>query len=96
MKAEKNIDISKIFCDDSDKLIPIKNKDGEYIVQAYIVDVELDTIKCDFNDDDAVVLNVSGLEYVVLDINNLNILKKLIKNAKKFYEIQDNKQNLDV
>jgi hypothetical protein len=85
------IDISKIFCDESDKLIPIKDEDGDYIVEAYIVDVELDTIKCHFNNDNAVVLNTSELEYLVLDINNLNTLKKLIKEAEKFYKIQYSK-----
>ena len=59
-------------------------KDGDGL-KSIIVDVELDAIEVKLTNDDCVQLETDGLTYIMLSTENLNQLKKLIKEAQKFY-----------
>lgn len=78
------IDIDRIFCPKKDKLIK-KNKDGEIVFTAQIVDAEIDTINCTFNYDNCVEINTENLTYITLTISNLLTLIDLIQQAEAKY-----------
>jgi hypothetical protein len=58
--------------------------DEDFNATAIIVDAEIDPIKCEFNEN-SVILDTSRLQYVDLTLENLQILTKLLKEAKKKY-----------
>ena len=69
----------------------IQEQDRSYMNYAYakILDAEGDEIDCSFLGDGCVTIDTSGLEHIVLTKENLNTLKKLLSEAEKYYESQD-------
>jgi len=61
-------------------------KDKEGTLTAEIVDEEMDTIKCKFNNDDCVELNTDDYSYITLSVSNLYELINLIETAENKYK----------
>jgi len=73
--------LEKIMFPEHNKLII----DSEGTAKALIVDEELDTIECVFNNDNCVQLNTECYSYLTLSVDNLQQLIKLITKAEKHY-----------
>jgi hypothetical protein len=58
---------------------------AEDTLTATIEDAELDPLECLFQNDESVVINTSKLEYVILDLENLETLKELIIESRELY-----------
>lgn len=56
------------------------------VATAKVFDAELDVLDCSFNNDDSVHINTDGFSFITLDSNNLELLSKLIFDAKEYYE----------
>lgn len=71
-----------------DFLNPEGNKlitDSNYNVKAYLLDAELDMIRCDFFDTKTVRIDTNDLHYIDLTLDNLGTLIRLIIEADDFY-----------
>ena len=77
------MNISKILDPESGEL-----KTNGFHVSATIHDAELDPFKCTFCGD-AVTIECQDEKYIVLDNENLNELKRLIKKAEKYLNSLD-------
>lgn len=77
------MNISKILEPEFGKL-----KTDGYYVSATIYDAELDSFQCTFCGD-AVTIECQDEKYIMLDIENLNELKRLIKKAEKYLNSLD-------
>lgn len=67
-----------------DKVNCLKKVNGE--ASATIMDEEGDSFECSFNNDDCVTIDTKGMSYIVLSLDNLDILNNLIYQAKKYYD----------
>ena len=69
------------------KLFPNHNKLSikDEAATAVLVDAELDSINCEFNNDDCVQLDTDGFGYITLSKENLHSLLRLIDEAKEHY-----------
>lgn len=76
---EKDMSIQKNICPEQGKL---KIKKG--IAQAKIVDVELDTLQCYF-EEDCVEIDTRKYNYITLDRDNIDDLYYLIDKARQYY-----------
>lgn len=74
------MDIEKHLSPTSRKLI---TKDGE--ASAVILDEELDSLDCDFNNDLCVTINTEDYTHITLSLRNLKDLKRLIIESEKYY-----------
>ncbi len=81
----KELEIEDVLCPGRDTLNITIDEDKEMHITATIVDVELDPVKCTFMGDQYVELNVEGYEYLQLDINTLEKLISLIREADSKY-----------
>ena len=75
--------------DIEDELFPQRNKlhkdkDGAFVTTIVSVGLE-EEIECTFDNDDCVVLNTDGYEYVTLTRENLSDLLNLIDEAAALY-----------
>ena len=80
--------IEKILNENANVLM-IEGQDEMSYAYATILDAELDEIDCSFLGDGCVTIDTSNLEHIVLTKENLNTLKKLLSEAEKYYESQD-------
>ena len=78
------MDVEKVLDPNSNELNTDTNP-----VSAKVYDAELDPIHCEFHDDDCVTIDTRGWEYICLSIENLKSLLRLIKKAKKFYQLKE-------
>jgi hypothetical protein len=74
------MNIEKILSPTNGKLI-IKNETAT----AEILDAELDSFSCTFNNDLCVQIDTEDMGYITLSLSNLQNLKKLILQAEKYY-----------
>jgi hypothetical protein len=81
MKKVKKPNIEEILCPERGNL-KIRRK----CATAEILDAELDTIKCEFNNDWCVQIDTSNLTYITLTLENLEDLTRLVYEAQEFYE----------
>ena len=74
----------EISVDIETAILPMRNKlkkDEEGTLHCEILDMELDPLKCTFENDLCVKIDTSELDYVVLSIDNLKVLNRLIELA---------------
>ena len=53
---------------------------------AKILDAELDTLDCSFDNSETVTINTKDYDYIILTLENIKILKKLIYQSEKYYD----------
>jgi hypothetical protein len=77
---KKEINIEDVFEPKRNKLIVKKG-----VISTTIVDCELDSYKCTFNNGGDVEINTEGYTHITLDINDLENLILLIMDAEEMY-----------
>ena len=77
---KEELNIEKLVLPEAN-VLKIKNKSAT----AQILDAELDTLKCSFNNDMCVEINTKDYKYIQLTLENLKTLKRLILEVDAFY-----------
>lgn len=69
-------------------ILPNQNKliISDENVSAEILDAEMDVLNCSFQFDMSVQIDTKDLQYICLDLDNLEILKELIIKSEYYYE----------
>ena len=76
-------------------ILPNQNKliISDEDVSAEILDAEMDILNCSFHFDMSVQIDTKDLQYICLDLDNLEILKELIIKSEHYYEGYFNNAN---
>lgn len=78
--SKKQVRIEEMLCKDEGVL---QTNNGT--ASAEILDIELDPLKCSFNNDDCVQIDTKDYSFITLSMENLDTLQRLIDEARDYY-----------
>lgn len=73
----------------TNKVMLIRDEDGGLQVAAFLRDAEIDPFRIDFEFDGTFTIKTDDFSYLMLDEEFLDTVKKLLRDAKEFWEDLD-------
>lgn len=73
----------------TNKVMLIRDEDGDLQVAAFLLDAEIDPFRIDFQFDGTFTIKTDDFAYLMLDEEILDKVKELLRDAKKFWEELD-------